>query len=194
MRKARDSCETYLYNRPCGAASEATHRLKTIAGRLVRELGCKLSASSLEKYRADLALYHGALAQKRNDYDKIYSLHEPHIHCVALTKSSGIIVGAVAHKQNLYDGHTLPEVPQQTEASPARCHRANHRPLEKRLLTGPQLPQRVRREHSQPALGRRLKLQEVAQPSRLLLAPASALTAHAPLSSHPKANPFLRSD
>jgi len=65
--------------------------------------------------------------------DKIYSLHEPHISCVAkgkehkkyefgakasvvLTKTGGIIVGAVAHAENLYDGHTLPEVLQQTEA------------------------------------------------------------------------------
>jgi IS5 family transposase len=57
----------------------------------------------------------------------------PHIYCVAkgkehkkyefgtkasvvLTKTGGIIVGAVAHEQNIYDGHTLPEVLQQTEA------------------------------------------------------------------------------
>jgi IS5 family transposase len=35
---------------------------------------------------------------------------------VVLTKTGGIIVGAVAHEQNIYDGHTLPEVLQQTEA------------------------------------------------------------------------------
>jgi IS5 family transposase len=57
----------------------------------------------------------------------VYSLHEPHIYCVskgkehkkyefgtkaslAMTKSSGIIVAAVAHEENEYDGHTLPEV------------------------------------------------------------------------------------
>jgi IS5 family transposase len=114
-------------------AQRATRRLKTIAGRLVRELGRKLSTAALEKHQSDLALYRRALAQKRNDHDKIYSLHEPHIYCVAqgkehkkdefgpkasvvLTKTGGIIVGAVAHDQNLYDGHTLPEVLQQTEA------------------------------------------------------------------------------
>jgi|HubBroStandDraft_1064217.scaffolds.fasta_scaffold118933_2 IS5 family transposase len=114
-------------------AQRATRRLKTIAGRLVRELGRKLSTAALEKHQTDLALYRRALAQKRNDHDKIYSLHEPHIYCVAkgkehkkyefgtkasvvLTKTGGIIVGAVAHEENLYDGHTLPEVLQQTEA------------------------------------------------------------------------------
>jgi len=114
-------------------AQRATRKLKTIAGRLVRELGRKLSVEALEKHQDDLQLYRRALAQKRNDRDKIYSLHEPHIYCVAkgkehkkyefgtkasvvLTKTGGIIVGAVAHDQNLYDGHTLPEVLQQTES------------------------------------------------------------------------------
>ena len=114
-------------------AQRATRKLRTIAGRLVRELGRKLSAAALEKHKGDLELYRRALAQKRDDHDKIYSLHEPHIYCVAkgkehkkyefgtkasvvLTKTGGIIVGALAHDQNLYDGHTLPKVLEQTEA------------------------------------------------------------------------------
>lgn len=114
-------------------AMRATRRLKTLAGRLVRELQRKLPVEILEKHRDDLTLYHRALAQKRTDRDKIYSLHEPHIYCVAkgkehkkyefgtkasiaLTKTSGLIVAAVAHADNVYDGHTLPEVLQQTEA------------------------------------------------------------------------------
>jgi transposase, IS5 family len=115
------------------AAQRSTRKLKTIAGRLARELGRKLSIEALEKHQDDLHLYRRALAQKRNDRNKIYSLHEPHIYCVAkgkehkkyefgakasvvLTKTGGIIVGAVAHEENLYDGHTLPEVLQQIEA------------------------------------------------------------------------------
>ena len=73
------------------------------------------------------------LAQKPQDTDKIYSLHEPHIYCVAkgkehkkyefgtkasvaITKTHGVIVAAVAHEKNLYDAHTLPEVLDQAEA------------------------------------------------------------------------------
>ena len=73
------------------------------------------------------------LAQQPHDSDKIYSLHEPHIYCVAkgkehkkyefgtkasvaMTKTHGVIVAAVAHKKNLYDAHTLPEVLDQAEA------------------------------------------------------------------------------
>ena len=35
---------------------------------------------------------------------------------VAMTKTHGVIVAAVAHEKNLYDGHTLPEVLDQAEA------------------------------------------------------------------------------
>ena len=73
------------------------------------------------------------LAQKPHDTDKISSLHEPHIYCVAkgkehkkyefgtkasvaMTKTPGVIVAAVAHEKNLYDAHTLPEVLDQAEA------------------------------------------------------------------------------
>src|ERR1019366_5300940 len=67
-------------------APRATRKLKTVAGRLVRELGRKLSVEALEKRQDDLQLYRRALAQKRHDHDKIYSLHEPHIYCVAKGK------------------------------------------------------------------------------------------------------------
>ena len=75
-------------------------------------------------YPTDTKLYRKVIV-------RCWKLHEPHIYCVAkehkkyefgtkasvvLTKTGGIIVGAVAHDQNLYDGHTLPEVLQQTEA------------------------------------------------------------------------------
>ena len=60
----------------------------------------------------------GCLAENPQDTDKIYSLHEPHISCVAkgkehkkyefgtkasvaMTKTHGIIVAAVAHERNL---------------------------------------------------------------------------------------------
>ena len=35
---------------------------------------------------------------------------------LAMTKTHGVIVAAVAHEKNLYDGHTLPEVLDQAEA------------------------------------------------------------------------------
>jgi IS5 family transposase len=109
------------------AALRAARKLRTIAGRLVRELGRKLPEEIRVAQAENLVLYRQVLAQKPHDTGKIYSLHEPHIYCVskgkehkkyefgtkasiAMTKSGGIIVAAVAHEQNEYDGHTLPEV------------------------------------------------------------------------------------
>jgi IS5 family transposase len=55
-------------------ARKADRRIKTIAGRLVREMKRKLLAGL---YQTELTLLKEVLAQKRNDTNKIYSLHEP---------------------------------------------------------------------------------------------------------------------
>jgi transposase, IS5 family len=93
----------------------------------------KLPELLREEQRENFTLYRRVLAQRPDDSEKIYSLHEPHIYCVAkgkehkkyefgtkasvaMTKTHGVIVAAVAHKENLYDAHTLPEVLDQAEA------------------------------------------------------------------------------
>lgn len=58
-------------------ARKADRRVKTIAGRLVREVERNLPAGS--KYQVDMALFKKVLAQKRGDSGKIYSLHEPDV-------------------------------------------------------------------------------------------------------------------
>jgi len=111
-------------------AVKATRKLKTIAGRLVREIERKMAKSAHLEYAKRLEIYHKVLEQRREDKNKIYSLHEPDVYCLSkgkehkryefgskvslvVTKQSGIIVGALNFKQNKYDGHTLPEVLQQ---------------------------------------------------------------------------------
>jgi IS5 family transposase len=93
---------------------------------LVRELERKLPAASPAKYAHEIEIYQRILAQKKNSTNKIYSIHEPHVHCISkgkdhrkyefgskasivVTKNSGIVVGAVSFSQNVYDGHTLSE-------------------------------------------------------------------------------------
>jgi IS5 family transposase len=107
-------------------ARAAQRKLKTIAGRLVREIERKLPASSLGKYAQEISLFQQVLEQKKKSTNKIYSIHEPQVYCIskgkdhkkyeygskasiAVTKNSGIIVGAVHFSKNIYDGHALPE-------------------------------------------------------------------------------------
>ena len=54
-------------------AKKAIKKLKTIAGRLIRELERELSAESLLSLKAELDVYRRVLAQKRGDKNKIYS-------------------------------------------------------------------------------------------------------------------------
>jgi IS5 family transposase len=61
-------------------------RLRTIAGRLVRELTRKLPAEVIAAQAENFILYRRVLAQKPRDTGKIYSLHEPHIYCIAKGK------------------------------------------------------------------------------------------------------------
>lgn len=71
-------------------AKKADKKLKTIAGRLIRELERELVPEILAHYKAELDLYKGVLEQKRKDKNKIYSLHKPFTSCIAKGK---------AHKQ-----------------------------------------------------------------------------------------------
>ena len=104
-------------------AKKADKKVRTIAGRLVRELERNLPPNS--KHLIDLELFKKVLAQKRTDKNKIYSLHEPEVCCLSKGKehkkfefgnkasfvktNSGVIVGALGFR-NEYDGHTLEPV------------------------------------------------------------------------------------
>lgn len=103
-----------------GKARKADKKIKTIAGRLVRELERNLAPT--DKYQKLLELYKKVLAQKKGSKNKIYSLHESEVCCISKGKEhkkyefgnkasfaktdSGVIVGALGFR-NEYDGHTL---------------------------------------------------------------------------------------
>ena len=111
-------------------AKKASKRIKTIAGRLVRELQRKLTPSQLRKHSVQIELYQRVLSQKREDKNKVYSLHEPQTECISkgkahkkyefgnkvsliIGKTKGVILGALSLEKNDYDGHTLPAALQQ---------------------------------------------------------------------------------
>ena len=106
-------------------ARKASKKVKTIAGRLAREIERKLTSNNLQYYANDLALYHKILSQKKGDSNKTYSLHEPHVKCytkgkqhkrfefgskvsILVTQKRGVIVGALNFNSTEHDSKTLP--------------------------------------------------------------------------------------
>ena len=108
-------------------AKKALKRLRTIANALIRELRRKLPEDCLTAYEKDFQFYEKVLSQQPKDKNKIYSLHEPQVYCmakgkdhvsyeygnkvsIASTAKSNVIVGAVSHEKNMHDSQTLDDV------------------------------------------------------------------------------------
>jgi len=104
--------------------AKAKKKLKTLAGRLIREFERKASKTWKLLHREELDLYKGVLRQERYGKNKVYSLHDPTVKCigkgkahveyefgrkasVVMLRDSGVIVGASSFEENLYDGDTL---------------------------------------------------------------------------------------
>ena len=101
-------------------ALRADRKLRTIAGRLVRELKRNLGENSL--YTELIDRFQTILSQRRNSRKKLYSIHEARVQCISKGKehkkyefgnkvsiirsATGIILGAMSFR-NEYDGHTI---------------------------------------------------------------------------------------
>ena len=113
-------------------ARKARKKIKTIAGRLVREIVRNLDEQRLLQHQAQLDIYQKVLLQKRSDTGKIYSLHEPDVKCftkgkehkkfefgskaaLLVTQTTNVIVGALNFSENIHDSKTLPAVIKQYE-------------------------------------------------------------------------------
>ena len=121
-------------------AKKARKKIKTIAGRLVRELQRLLPDNPL--YAELLELYQQVINQLRNTKNKIYSLHEKEVCCISkgkehkmyefgnkasfvLTQNTGVIIGALGFR-NEFDGHTLkPALEQATKLRTTKIQTAS---------------------------------------------------------------------
>ena len=126
----------YAHARQMKRAAKMTRQLKTILGRVVRDIERK--AGKLQGQIADeplrelFALAERLLEQTRTSQHKLYSVHAPEVECickgkayrryefgcktsVATTSKSNWIVGIQALHGNPYDGHTLSGAIQQVE-------------------------------------------------------------------------------
>jgi IS5 family transposase len=118
----------YAHARQMRRAAKMTRKLKTILGRVTRDIERKArrikGQIADEPLRELLALARRLLVQERDSKEKVYSVHAPEVECiakgkahkryefgckasVATTSKSNWIVGAHALHGNPYDGHTL---------------------------------------------------------------------------------------
>ena len=120
----------YLHAKQMKRARRTIKHLKTIIGRVVRDVERKIgfsrgsSTNLAEIFSPILNQTKQLLLQERNSKNKIYSLHEPDVHCIskgkahkryefgckvslAVTNKQGLVVSSEALSGNPYDGHTL---------------------------------------------------------------------------------------
>ena len=116
----------YLHAKQMKRARKAIKHLKTIVGRVVRDVERKIGSSKnlSEIFVPILTQSKRLLAQERKDKNKLYSLHEPDVHCISkgkahkryefgckfsitTTHKQGLVISSEALLGNPYDGHTL---------------------------------------------------------------------------------------
>jgi IS5 family transposase len=107
-------------------ARKVLKSLKTMAGRVVRDVERKMSDAAFEAHKGTMLLSELILSQKRKMKGKVYSLHAPEVECIAkgkahrpyefgvkvslaVTHKEGFVVGIQACPGNPFDGHTLDE-------------------------------------------------------------------------------------
>lgn len=123
-KSLRLACRHFRHVKRRSKAKKALKRLRTIAGILMRELQRKLPGCVLEQETERFALYQRVIDQRRQDTNKIYSLHESDVYCVGKgkdhkqyeygrkasvvsTKDSNVIVGVASHDEHEHDSKTL---------------------------------------------------------------------------------------
>lgn len=115
--------QNYAHAQQGRRAAKETKRLKTMLGRITRDIERKAS-EPCEILKEQLMLANRLMQQRRDSKNKIYSIHEPQVQCIAkgkahqryefgckvgyVTSAKGNwILGAQAFNNNPYDGHTL---------------------------------------------------------------------------------------
>jgi IS5 family transposase len=123
--------QNYAHAQQGRRAAKETKRLKTLLGRVARDVERKTDEPS-GILKEQLTLAKRLMQQRRDSKNKIYSIHEPHVECIAkgkahqryefgckvgfsVTAKGNWIIGAQAFADNPYDGHTLKQSLEQTE-------------------------------------------------------------------------------
>jgi len=125
-KRALRNCSQYAHARKMKASRREKRRLHTFLGRVLREVHRAVDTDkelmlALSKPLEVIQQIHD---QKRNDKDKVYSVHEPEVRCIAkgkahkkyefgckvsivTTRNHGLVLSSQALHTNPFDGHTL---------------------------------------------------------------------------------------
>lgn len=125
----------YGYARQMNRMKREGRRLKTYLGRIRRDIGRKLGplAELQGIFEPTLKMVDRLLSQKREDSNKLYSLHAPETECIAkgkahkkyefgckvslvITHKEGLCLSSQALHGSPYDGHTLKNAIKEAEA------------------------------------------------------------------------------
>jgi IS5 family transposase len=119
----------YAHARQMRRSKRCVRKLRTNLGRVIREIERQGTPESLRMLLDTSKRIH---VQKRGDKDKVYSVHEPEVACIAkgkagrkyefgqkvsiaATSKGGWLLGALCVPGNPYDGHTLEAQIEQVE-------------------------------------------------------------------------------
>ena len=119
-------------------ALAARRRIKVIAGKIFRDLERKMGEAQKMKYQNQFCIFKRVLTQTRGSKNKVYSIHQPQVSCIAKgkehkkyefgnkvsivkTRQSGIIIGIISFCGNPFDGDTLS--PQLTQVERITGHK-----------------------------------------------------------------------
>lgn len=130
----------YAHARQMNRMRREGKRLKTYLGRLRRDIGRRIEqrAELQSIFEPTLKLVDRLLTQKKEDSNKLYSLHCPETECIAkgkahkkyefgckvslvLTHQEGLCLSSKAVHGNPYDGHTLENVLKEAEGISGIC-------------------------------------------------------------------------
>lgn len=125
-RKCLIKAGRYSHARQMKRARSERKKIKTYLGRLYRDIQRKIEVNDFLQsiFKGTFEIVEKLLSQTKDSKNKIYSLHEPHVECIAkgkthkkyefgckasfvITHKEGLMLGAAALHGNPFDGHTL---------------------------------------------------------------------------------------
>ena len=124
LKELKENLRYFNHSNKAKLAKKSLRRLRTITGKLLRDVQRKLEPKVAKGYEAKFKLFHQILAQERSDKNKIYSVHEPDVLCISKgkahkkyefgsiativrTMNSRVIVGATNSRTNRHDSKLL---------------------------------------------------------------------------------------